>query len=389
MSQVESIIESELKKKNNDYKLYCIAGLMYIENNQFKNASLILKKALEMAERVPEKIYVHFLMYRISILSREFNKARESLRRILKLSPHCTEATYFEIIAKFHNGNINSAVEQLVKLIRKNRDYYIYALIDPELANHHKEIASSLDYLLIEAKEKAEKLIPVAKDELAGLEKIIGQEAEEIIEAKAHITKITQLIKTNSFFGYLEVIHYSEDILTLGNRIVRGRENKLFKIEEELGVQMQRCKNFIEVLPYDFMVKPVESRLRNMAYSIDIVHEKMKHQEAREFHNALDKLKGYSSELTAIENKLRRMDAFAQLLGFLVKFLKKNLVFQSANLIISLLILPIMVHYLNFIIPNLNLSTSGIWHCQKVLIILGGITGIILSSLTSQKEGPK
>lgn len=388
-NQVETIIESEIKKKSSDYKLYCIAGLLYIENNQLKNAALILKKALESAVRIPEKIFVHFLMYRISNLSREYNKARESLRKILKLSPHCTEATYFEILAKFHSGNINSAVEQLIKLIRKNRDYYIYALIDPELANYQREIASSLDYILIEAKEKAEKLMPIAKDELTGLEKIIGKEAEEIIEANTHIAKIAQLMSTNSFFGYLDVIHYEEEILNLGNRIVKGREIKLSKIEEEIDLLMQRCKKFLDILPYDFMVRPVESRLRSMEYNMGIVHEKMKHQAAREFHDTLDKLKGYSGELIALESKLRRMDAFAQFLGFLVKFCKKNLVFQSANLIISLLILPIMIHYLNFIVPDLNLSTSGIWHYQKVLIILGGITGIILSSLTSQKGSPK
>jgi hypothetical protein len=36
-----------------------------------KNAALILKKALETAVRNPEKIFIHFLMYRISNLSRD------------------------------------------------------------------------------------------------------------------------------------------------------------------------------------------------------------------------------------------------------------------------------------------------------------------------------
>ncbi len=388
-NQVESIVESEIKKKNDDYKLYCLAGLMYIENNQLKSAAVILKKALELAVRTPEKIYILFLLYRIYSLSRETNKARESLRRILNLSPHCTEATYFEVLQKFHSGSVNSAIEQLIKLIRKNRDYYIYALIDPELSIYQKEISAHLDILLKEAKEKAEKILPMAKDELTALEKVIGKEAEEIIEANTHITKISQLIKTNSFFGYLEVIHYGEDIFNLGNRIVRGRETRLIKIEEELDQLMLRCKIFLDVLPYDFMSKPVSSKLKAMEYNIKMVHEKIRHQAAREFNDTLETLKKYSGELIALEQKLRRMDALAQFLGFLVKFLKKNLVFQSANLIISLLLFPIMVYYLNFIMPNLNLSTNGIWHYQKVLIILGGITGVILSSLTSQKNSSK
>ena len=94
-------------------------------------------------------------------------------------------------------------------------------------------------------------------------------------------------------------------------------------------------------------------------------------------------------ELIDLENKLRRMDALAQFLGFLVKFFKKNLIFQSANLIISLLLLPLLEHYLAFIIPDLDLSIRGIWHYQKILMILGGITGIILSSLTTQNGTSK
>jgi class 3 adenylate cyclase len=385
-SQVESIIESEIKKKNDDYKLYCLAGLMYIENNQLKSAAIILKKALEFAGRTPEKIYIHFLLYRVYNLLRESNKAKESLRRILKLSPHCTEATYFEILSKFHSGNTNSAIDQLIKLIRKNRDYYIYALIDPELSIFQKEISSHLDILLKEVKEKAEKLIPVANEELTGLEKIIGKEAEEIIEAHSNIAKINQLVKTNSFFGYLDAIHYGEDILYLGNRIVKSRENKLSKIEEDIDQLMQRCKNLLEILPYDFMVKPVAGKLGSIQNNIEIVHQKLRNQGSKEFTNSLETMKNYCFELLALEKKLVRMDALAQFLGFLVKFFKKNLVFQAVNLIISLLVLPLMVHYLNFIIPNLNLSTSGIWHYQKVLIILGGITGVILSSITSQQK---
>lgn len=389
LQQVESIIEGEVKKKTTDYKVFCLAGLMYIEKNQLKAAASILKKALDLAVRTPEKIYIYFLLFRIHSLSREHSKAREILRKILKLSPLCTEATYLDIVLKFNTGTPSSAIEQLIKLIKKNRDYYIISLLDPDLSNFHKDISSSLDFLLIEAREKAEKLMPAAKDEVAELEKIMGKDAEEIIEANSQINKMNQLFKTNSYFGYLDVIHYGEDIFNLGNRIVKGREIRLSKIEDDLMQMMQRCNNYVELLPYEFMVKPASLKLRSIKRSIELVHERIRHQGAKEFQDALNSLKEFLNELAALENRLRRMDALAQFLGFLVKFFKKNLVFQSANLIISLLLLPIMVHYLNFIIPDLNLSTSGIWHYQKVLIILGGITGIILSSLTSQKNPTK
>ncbi len=387
--QLESIIDGELKKKSDDYKAYCLAGLMYIERNQLKTAATVLKRALELAIRTPEKIYIYFLLFRIYHLSREQSKAKEVLRKILKLAPLCSEAIYFEIVIKFNAGNVSTSIDQLVKLIKKNRDYYIISLMDPDLSGYHKEISLSLNLLLIDAKEKAEKVLPAAKDEVGELEKIIGKESEEIIEANAQVTKMNQLMKTNSYFGYLDVIHYGEDIFNLGNRIVKGRELKLSKIEEGLSQAMKRCNNFIELLPYEFMIKPASLKLNSINRSLELVHEKIRHQGAKDFQDSLNSLMDYSGELIILESKLRRMDALAQFLSFLVNFIKKNLIYQAANLTISLLLLPLLVHYLAFIVPDLDLSIKGIWHYQKVLIILGGITGIVLSSLATQKKTSK
>ncbi len=389
MDQVESIIEGEIKRRNNDYKVYCLAGLIYIEKNQYRAATTILKKALELAIRAPEKIYLLFLLYRIHSLLKEQSKARELLRKILKLTPHCTEATYLDLVSKFSNSNINHNIDQLIKLIKKNRDYYIISLIDPDLSNYHKEISDNLNYLLIEARDKAQKILPNAKEEVAELEKIMGKDSEEIIEANTQISKMDQLIKSDSYFGYLDIIHYSEDIFNLGNRIIKNREIKLSKIEDGLMQVIERCNNYLELLPYRFMVKPAAIKLNMIKRSIDITREKIKNQGAKEFQEALNKLKGFSHELVDLERKLRRMDAQAQFLGFLSKFLKKNLIFQTINLVIGLIIPPILIHYLNLVFPDLNLTENGMWHYQKVLIILGGITGIILSSLTSQKSNTR
>lgn len=389
LEQLESIIESELQKKNNDYKVYCLAGHIYIERNQLRAAGSVLKKALDLAIRPPEKIYILFLLYRVHSLLKEYNKAKEMLRKILKLTPHCTEAAYLEIVSRFSNSNINSNIDQLIKLIRKNRDYYIISLIDPDLSNYHKQISASLDYLLIDARDKARKILPNAKEEVAELEKIIGNDSEEIMEAKTQISKMDQLFKTNSYFGYLDIIHYGEEIFHLGNKIVKNREIKLSKIEDELIQLMHRCNDYLILLPYDFMVKPASQKLKSIKRSIDATRERLKNQGAREFQDSLNKLREYSKELIALERKLRRTDAQAQFLSFLIKFLKKNLFFQSANLIIGLIIPPILIHYLNLVFPDLNLTENGMWQYQKALMILGGITGIILSSLASQKNSAR
>ncbi len=87
-------------------------------------------------------------------------------------------------------------------------------------------------------------------------------------------------------------------------------------------------------------------------------------------------LEGLAAQLNQIELKLKKKDNTRQLLQFATRFLLKNLIFQGANLIIALILFPILAYYLNFILPTLNLDPQSIWGYQKIILVLGGISGL-------------
>ena len=382
--RAESIISEALSKRDHDYKVYLLAGFLGIEKNDFANAKKYLKKALDFPNKTPQSIFILFLISRIHYLSDDPLKAREMLRKILRLAPYCTEALYLDILFKLQHGDKTAAIDQLVKLIKKNRDYYLFALIDPELSNFASKINVRLEQLLMEAREKANDILSGVNEKIDSLEKIMGKDSKEVSEARYISTKMHELSKTDSYFGYLDITHYGETINKMGYRIIEKRRRRQYRMKSDLENRLKKYGYQAKKLSYSFLVDNVSYHIAMLMKKVDKTCRNINSDDPEEFEKSINRLELISKEVDGIEIKLRHLDSIAQVLIFATKFLKRTLFFQSANLIIALILFPIMTHYLNFIIPDHYISPQNIWNYQKIVLILGGLTGLILASLTSQ-----
>ena len=152
LAQAQSILLDSLNKNPQDYKVYCALGFLNIEKEDFAQAKYYNNKALEKARTTPQKIFLHFLLSRLYDLGGDVARAEEMVRRIRYLNPYCYEALYQEIVFQFRKGRDAVALHQLIKLIKKNREYYLHALIDPDLAAYSEMIHRDLKTLMVEAK---------------------------------------------------------------------------------------------------------------------------------------------------------------------------------------------------------------------------------------------
>jgi hypothetical protein len=67
------------------------------------------------------------------------------------------------------------------------------------------------------------------------------------------------------------------------------------------------------------------------------------------------------------------------------RFLKKTLIFQSANLLLSIILFPIAMYYLGFLVPGLSIPPHHIWNYQKAVLSLGAVSGLLLAGVMSGK----
>lgn len=165
-----------------------------------------------------------------------------------------------------------------------------------------------------------------------------------------------------------------------------SRETEISAVYNSIKQRLIYCRGRITRQRYPFLTRSISFQLGMARERFDRVPYGEDLHELEKFQNIMDNYDYIGKQLSHIEQRLDRIENTAHLVGFAVRFVKKNIIFQSANLVIALILFPITTHYLNFVIPDLNLSAKSIWIYQKIVIILGGFSALILASLTSKKD---
>ncbi len=386
MEQAQSVLLDALNDNPQDYKVYCALGFLNIEKEDFAQAKYYLIKALDKSRTTPQKIFMHFLLSRLYDLGGDPGRAEEMIRKIYYLNPYCYEAVYQATIYQFRNGKEAVALHQLIKLIKRNREYYLHALIDPELAAHSEMIHMKLKVLLEESKIEAEECIKKAKEALQRLKKWLDDEDNELIEAQSRWQKIEELQRVKSYFGYLDMIHYAGNIVNMGRMSIESRREKLVTVLDDLHDRTENYLAFAGGFQYAFLVENVKRELLHIRSGIDRAWAVNGSQAAGKFREAFEQGKTLTSQIDAIGARLRKLDVVRRVFLFISGCFKKSLIFQSANLLVAMILFPIMAYYLNFMMPVFAVNSQNMWSYQKSVLILGGISGLILAVVTTAKS---
>lgn len=384
LEQAESIIKDSITKDPDDYKAYCAMGFVYIEKNDYIQAKFHFKKALERAQSTTQKMLIDFLLSRLHCLQDDAVKSEEMIRKVLRHDPLCGEALYEDILIQFRKGKDAIALHQLIKLIKKNREFYVTALIDPELAKFSKIIHPKLKNLLDEAREEAKRITPKAREALENLRKSLGEGEREFKEAEALLSKIEEMSKVDSYFCHLDVIFYGETLITIAHTGVEGRRKELSRTIEKLANRQEQYHQYLKNFPYKFLINGVERDLRRLQPQINRDWDTDGTQ--GKFKEVLQAAKNIFCEMDEIKHRIERLEMSRRILTFVTKLFKKSMIIQSVNLIVAIILFPIAVYYLNFILPGLNITPQNIWDYQKGILLLGALSGLLLAIVTTAKN---
>lgn len=383
LEQAESILKESLGKEPDDYKTLCAMGFLHVEKDDLSQAKFYFKKALDRCQTTPQRTLLLFLLSRVHQLQGDQVRAEEMIRRILRYNPHCAEAVYEDILLQFRKGKEAIALHQLLKLIRKNREYFVNAAMDPELAKYREIIHPKLKALLDETREEAGKVVDKAREELLDLKTWLGDEERETKDAEAMLSKIEELSKVDSFFSHMDILHYGTNLVGIGRSTLEERRRRIARILREQAERHERCSRYVKGFPYRFLVATLSQDLGRLHARIATKWGAEDSEEPSKFKDILRETEEISKEITEIEAKLQRVEVIRRLLVFLSRFLKKTLIFQSANLLVSIILFPIVTYYLNLLLPGLNIASQDIWLYQKSVLSLGSVSGLLLALLTS------
>ncbi|MBU8910446.1 MAG: hypothetical protein KOO65_04175, partial [Desulfobacterales bacterium] len=245
-SQAESLLRTCLEKYPGDYRTYCALGFLNIEKKNYLRSEQYLGKALFCTRTKPQKIFILLLLSRFYDLAGDSNNALKKIREIKFIHPFCAEAVYQEIIFKFKQGNKDAALKQLVELIQMNREYYINALIDPDLASFNNVIHLQLKILFQENRQKAQKAVYTAEKEFLTFKNFLGKADDEIKKADAVLSKIKELALTDSYFGFLDMAHLGDFLTSTFSRVMSRRKKKLINTIKKIHRRMENIFSLTE-----------------------------------------------------------------------------------------------------------------------------------------------
>jgi class 3 adenylate cyclase/tetratricopeptide (TPR) repeat protein len=385
LAKAEGLLRTCIKEDPKDYKGYCAMGFLSVEKGDFHEARIHFETALRHAKTSPQRTFLLFLLFRLHYLFNDLGEAEKKVRQILRISPQCQEAIYQDAVLRFRNGSEEEALMRLTRLMEGNGEYYVKALIDPELAPFSESINPILERLFAQSKNEAHEITSRAREGLEQIKGEIGENSEEMERAASVFSKIDELLETDSYMGYRDVIHHARVAVSIVNECLEGRRKK---VQQLLYESTHRCREYLKIsanYPYRYLVNPLHTQLSDIDIRIEKARSMLRTSNAPEvLRTAFSTAEIIAADLDEIGPRLRRLVMMKKVGRFFSGFFKKSLIFQLLNFLISMIVFPVIVHYLNLFAPEPGLLRD-IWPYQKFLLVMGGIFGLFLASLTATR----
>ncbi|OPY77470.1 MAG: Adenylate and Guanylate cyclase catalytic domain protein [Syntrophorhabdus sp. PtaU1.Bin058] len=384
-ARAQSLLEQALDTFPDDYKVYCLLGYLNIEQNDLSPAKEHFKKAYTYAKTKPQRIFVLFQLARLYSLLNNPQKAHEKINNILVIDHGCTEAIYQDIIWKLQQKKEKAAIQQLAGLVRENRDYYTIALIDPEMEPYKAIVVPKLGAMFNKAKDAAQSRFEDACTILKNTKELLSQ--MKLAETESLHAKVEELMKSDSYFGYLDAVRYSDSIVTACENSLKEQKKDLSGIIDQLLQRLERALNFVKRYRYRQFVDSHYKHLMLLKVRMDDIKGAEKCSVLWQFDACHALCKETAGELDSIESRLKRLEIIQQVVHTFFNFLKYCSALLSIVFFTGIFIFPFFVDPLNALLSKFEItSISSTWSFQKTFLVLGGIASFITSFLISVKD---
>ena len=246
LAQAMQILERE--GDGADYRTHCLWGLIHVEQAAPAKAALAFHNALDVAETAPVKILALFLLLRLYRMVGDAIRAEQTLARIRAIDKTCIQAEYEAIKLQLEDGLSARALNRLGRLIEKDRDYFVAALIDPELAASAHLVQPRLAACLAAARKKATESRQAAEAVLEKVTAQLGAASCAALEPEAAFRSIDAQVGGGSFFGYLDATAAAERLAAAARRVLSTHRcavyESLQRIDQGLADQMGRVARY-------------------------------------------------------------------------------------------------------------------------------------------------
>jgi tetratricopeptide (TPR) repeat protein len=356
-----------------DYRTLCGLGFVKIERGNYGSAADLFNEALDRQLTPLQRTYILLLLSRVYELAADAGRAHEMLREALRLEPYCPEGRFEEVIGYFRLSRQAEAVSRLMNLVQSCREYYVAALISPELTAFHSVIMPEFEKLVARTGRDSQANSQEALSAIAALKGFVPDEDEDFSQVLSMEGEMRELSdKRGALFNYYDAVHKARRITSACARIERDREERVAAMIREVEGRARRLlRGRIAPARIARLVQPVLDGLRHLRETL----------RAREpFARCIEGCERLSKVLDSLEVTARRIEARTRFLMVCGRFFKDVASVSFAGAATALVLFPGTVRCLDILQPGQSLlDTSELWLAQKGILALGGLAAVVFA----------
>lgn len=261
--------------------------------------------------------------------------AEEQINLIGRLENDCPDAIYQSITMRMRYKKDSADIQKLLRLIRNHREYYLIALIDPELIGCQAEINKELHGLFIQAKGNAASVFEETKNCLNRLDSWLGENNENSGNLREIFSHIKELHAADSYLGYLDVIFKAPSISANCETQENKGRNEIKYLLTNLHDQIRELSDYCEKERSSNLVRVTYDLMESMESFENDLHTSATYKDAK---TKLDELAEQIKVIQISVEKLKKRKAIMSLfIGFLIKALLFSIIAISVGFIIFLI----------------------------------------------------
>jgi len=386
LAEAESILGKCLEQAPTDYKVHCAAAFLHIEKNDLHQAMVCFSQALRDAEKRTQKVFILFQIARIFALQGNPADEEKAIADILARHPHCPEAAFRRIILRYRRGLKEEARKDLETLIESHREFFVHALIHPDLAPYNRDVHRQLERIYGYAKGEAERSLQRAERELERVRCQIEGEEEDVAKAESLWSNCRHAMRSDGYFGYLDAARQGGTVVSL---CLRTLEKQRMRVRAGLSGLRKRCEEHLSTVadyPYRSLLGNVRRRLKWIQGEINRGDDGMRAETPGVFVEILGSIEKISSEMDLVGLSLVRLERVRKACLFLGILLKRGLLYQSINFALGIILLPVLAHYLISVFPQFKHLYQNLWTYQIGFLFYVGIFVFLLTVRLAIKE---
>lgn len=385
LSKAESILASAMNKNPLDYRVHIASGFLHIEKNNLSQAEHYFSEAYTFAKTNVQRAFALLLLSRLCWVTGNPAKAYDKIQRIFSLNIESVDALYQDIVLKFHLGKERIACQRLSRLVQEDREFFVVASIDPDLADYSHYVGETLAVLLDRARKEAQSALSDAENEYALSAVALGQ--GDVDEIKLIRQQVDDLMAGDSYFGYLDTIARCNSIVTMCRNRTIHRKREIWEIFKELDKRLEANMSFVDAYPYRGMVREYRDQLISArqriirARSTGPALSQAQLKASHDLHHEL------SEEWDRLESGLRRLSVILKLSKASLRFLRWSGIFMAVVWFLDLFLFPLIIYYLNAVLSGFDVSTlPNVWGYQKNFLLFGSLLGLSVALFITIKN---